>query len=151
MRVVYKENILLENDEIEIIYSPQNELVIDEVIKYLQRALNTLHCYDDKEKCFTEVPLLSVYYIEIIDHRIYAYTKGREFRVCCQKLTDIKHDDLFSYFRQTNATTLVNMSHVVGVRVLEGARRQLFLDNGEELIVTRRFKDNVEDYVEKFK
>ncbi len=151
MKVVYKENLLLESDEIKIIYNPQNELVVNEVIKYLQRAFNTLHCYDDNEKCFAEVPLLSIYYIEIIDHRIYAYTKSQEFRVCCQKLTDIKHEDPFSYFRQTNVTTLVNMSHVIGVRVLEGARRQLFLDNGEKLIVTRRFKDNVEYYVEKYK
>mgnify|MGYP003378349214 CR=1 FL=1 len=63
MKVVYKENLLLESDEIKIIYNPQNELVVNEVIKYLQRAFNTLHCYDDNEKCFAEVPLLSIYYI----------------------------------------------------------------------------------------
>lgn len=151
MKVTYKESLLLESDEIEIIYNPENGMVINGMIEYLKRALNTLPCYDDKMKCFIEVPLLSIYYIEITDHRIYACTESQEFRVCYQKLVDVKQEDVFSYFRKVNVTTLVNMNHVIGVRILEGAKRQLFLDNGEELIVTRSFKDNVEDYVEKFK
>ena len=151
MRIKYIENSLLQDDEIEIIYHPNNLTVAHEIASYLNRTLNVIRCYDDKERRFIEIPLLSIYYIEIIDHRIYAYTLNQELRVCYQKLSDVKQHDVFSYFRQTSVTTLVNIHHIVGIRLLIGAKRELLLDNGEMIIVTRTFKKNFEDFVVKFK
>lgn len=134
-------SIHLSQENIEIHCNPKDYETMKEIMKTLQYLDMQCSAYDDEHNMYF-IPIMFIYYIENVDNKTYLYTKDESFR-SYQTFTTL--NKLFSPhgFRQINKNTLVNLYHVHASKIIKDCRRILFLDNEEQLIVNRKFKDSV--------
>ncbi len=140
MKITYEENAKMNHHEIRIVTHPKNKKLVRTVINQIEDKFGEIEVYDDMRNQYY-IPILSIYYIEIIDHRIFAYTDSNIYKlrfISTTKLSQI----LKPYgFYKVNVRTLVNKKYVVQYHKVVGSRRKLILENGEILISSRRYKE----------
>lgn len=87
-----------------------------------------------------------VLYAETVDGKTFLYTTSAVLESSLS-LSDIESDSTTSEFVRANRTTLVNLSHVVGLRPYLGARLEMVLDNDEHLIASRQFAPLIKKHI----
>ncbi len=84
------------------------------------------------------IPLPDVYYIENVDRKVFLYTESDVFRLDASmtQIGDIAED---SDLVRISRTCIMNTEHLTGIRQLRNSRLEATLDNGEKLIVSRKY------------
>ena len=84
------------------------------------------------------IPRSDVYYLEIVDRKAFLYTGKDVFRLdaSMQEILDITVD---SDLVRISRTCILNTSHLTGIRQLKNSHLEAALDNGEKLIVSRKY------------
>ena len=79
-----------------------------------------------------------VYYLEIVDRKAFLYTEKDVFRLdaSMQEILDITVD---SDLVRISRTCIMNTSHLTEIRQLKNSHLEATLDNGEKLIVSRKY------------
>ena len=79
-----------------------------------------------------------VYYLEIVDRKVFLYTEKDVFRInaSMQEILNITAD---SDLVRISRTCIMNTSHLTGIRQLKNSHLEAELDNGEKLIVSRKY------------
>ena len=79
-----------------------------------------------------------VYYLEIVDRKAFLYTEKDVFRLnaSMQEILDIAAD---SDLVRISRTCIMNTLHLTGIRQLKNSHLEAMLDNGEKLIVSRKY------------
>ena len=79
-----------------------------------------------------------VYYMEIVDRKAFLYTKTDVFRLdsSMQEILDLTID---SDLVRISRTCIMNTSHLTAIRQLKNSHLEAELDNGEKLIVSRKY------------
>ena len=79
-----------------------------------------------------------VYYLEIVDRKVFLYTDKDVFRLdaSMQELLRITED---SDLVRISRTCIMNTSHLTCIRQLKNSHLEATLDNGEKLIVSRKY------------
>ena len=79
-----------------------------------------------------------VYYLEIVDRKVFLYTEKDVYRLnaTMQEILNITMD---SDLVRISRTCIMNTSHLTGIRQLKNSHLEAALDNGEKLIVSRKY------------
>ena len=79
-----------------------------------------------------------VYYMEVVDRKAFLYTKKDVYRLdaSMQEILDLTAD---SDLVRISRTCIMNTSHLTGIRQLKNSHLEAMLDNGEKLIVSRKY------------
>ena len=79
-----------------------------------------------------------VYYMEVVDRKAFLYTEKDVYRLdaSMQEILDLTSD---SDLVRISRTCIMNTSHLTGIRQLKNSHLEAMLDNGEKLIVSRRY------------
>lgn len=136
-----------------LVKNPEEEGVILEYIKltkdfeeikeYVQYKGNTLTGYKQtKEK--VSVRIEDILYFETVDGLVFAYTvdsvyemKGRLYQV----EEKVKRRNIC----RASKTMLVNVEHISSVRTALNGRLYARMENGEEILITRRYAKEIEN------
>ncbi len=90
----------------------------------------------------TRISVADVYYIENIDRKVFLYTERDVYRIgaSMREVEElIKGTDLV----RISGICMMNTSHLTGIRQLKNSRLEATLDNGEKLIVSRRYLSDI--------
>ena len=84
------------------------------------------------------ISLSDVYYLENVDRKVFLYTKGDVYRldISMPEISKITED---SDLVRISRTCIMNTSHLTGIRQLKNSHLEATLDNGEHLIVSRKY------------
>lgn len=145
MKIKYSIDDSMNHNDILISYHSKNKDIVKLLIKLLQVHLGELDVYDEYHNHYM-ISIISIYYIEIIDHKTFIYTKDNVYRHQ-KNLTYLKKILQKYNFFQINVRTLVNKSHIVKYCVSEECRRKICLDNQEILIVNRHYKSEADKMI----
>ena len=115
----------------------------EEIKEYVRHKEDTLIGYKQtKEKASVRVE--DIFYFETVDGMVFAYTvdsiyeiKGRLYQV--EEKVNKKN------ICRASKTTLVNVEHIISVRTALNGRLYARMENGEEILITRRYAKEVED------
>ena len=79
-----------------------------------------------------------VYYLEIVDRKAFLYTEKDVFRLdaSMQQILNLTID---SDLVRISRTCIMNTSHLTEIRQLKNSHLEATLDNGEKLIVSRKY------------
>jgi len=84
------------------------------------------------------IAMSDVYYLENVDRKVFLYTKDNVYRLdaSMQEIGKITED---SDLVRISRTCIMNTSHLTEIRQLKNSRLEAMLDNGERLIVSRKY------------
>lgn len=85
-----------------------------------------------------KLPLNNIIYFEVINREIYMYTVYGKFRLYHYKFSDIVRKFIALEFLDIHRTCIVNAKFVISV-----GETTVYLDNGQELIMSRRKRKQV--------
>lgn len=83
-----------------------------------------------------------VLYVESVDGKTFLYTEGSVFEIQ-PSLTELEDALARTEFIRASRQMLVNLAHVQALRPYLNARLELVLDNGEHVIASRQFANNI--------
>ena len=88
------------------------------------------------------IAMSDVYYIENVDRKAFLYTEKDVYRLNASmpEIEElVKDSDLVKISR----TCIMNTSHMTGIRQLKNSHLEAALDNGEKLIVSRKYLHDI--------
>lgn len=147
MKITYCEDVKMSHYEIKLIAHPKNMKLAKLLVSQFTESLGEIEVYDEYRNKYP-IPLLGVYYFEVIDHKIFVYTETEVFRLRCMPMAKLRELFQPAGFYQINVRTLVNTRHVLKYKKQRGSRRKLVLDNGDMLISSRHYKDGFEKLID---
>ena len=147
MKIVLNQRSNMKRGELSLSYHPKNK-DIAYYIKYLIEAkFGEIEVNDEFQNRFL-IPIINIYYIEVVDSRVYVYTSDKVYRFK-KNFYEVKMMMKGKGFKQINVRTIVNESHIVKYQMLKGCHRELILDNGESMISNRQFKNDVDEMIKR--
>ena len=147
MKITYHENPRMNHYEIKLVTHPKNKKLVKLLASQFTESLGEIELYDEYRNKYP-IPILAVYYFEIVDHVVFAYTEKDVYRLRTTSIPKLNVEVAKFGFYQINARTLVNYRHIDQYRKLKACGRRLVLDNGDVLISTRRFYKEVDKMIE---
>ena len=90
---------------------------------------------DDRQ---IRIALSDVYYLENVDRKVFLYTQGDVYRVDAS-MTEIDKITEDSDLVRISRTCVMNTAHLTEIRQLKNSHLEAMLDNGERLIVSRKY------------
>lgn len=76
MKIIYDENEQMNHHELKLVYHPKNKKLAQLLLKQFTENLGEVELYDEYHNKYY-VPLLAIYYFEMVDQKFYAYTEKR--------------------------------------------------------------------------
>lgn len=146
MKITCSEDVKMNHYEMKLVVHPKNKQLARLLIQQFKETLGEIEVTDDYRNKYT-IPILAIYYVEVIDHKTFVYTDKEVYRLY-GSIPVLKEQMLMIGFHQINVRTFVNVKHVTQYRIYKGCRRKVVLDNGETLISSRRFKAEFQEMVE---
>lgn len=89
-----------------------------------------------------------VLYIEVVDRKTYAYLKDSVWRIS-YGLQQFAEQFGSAGFVRNNKSMLVNVYHIQELKTQINMRVNILLDNGEEIVLNRSYKNEFYKYLEK--
>jgi DNA-binding LytR/AlgR family response regulator len=116
---------------------------IDESIVKLSEVINNhfIRILGKKEGMTTILNLDEIYYFEVVENRLFAYTEKEVYEVN-YKLQQLATILLPTAFIQTSRTMLLNIAKIKRIRSLVNGRIMAILDNGEKTVITRVYAND---------
>ena len=115
----------------------------EEIKEYVQHKGNTLIGYKQtKEKASVRVE--DILYFETVDGLVFAYTVDCVYEIK-GRLYQVEEKVNKRNICRASKTMLVNVEHIISVRTALNGRLYAKMENGEEILITRRYAKEVED------
>lgn len=133
------------DEHIDIYYTRMTP-VIRNVIDVVHNEKPELVGSIDGEKTFLQ--LESVYYIDVVDKRVFAYTKENVYQL--QKSLAQLEEMLYDYgYVRINKSNIVNIFKIERIKPEVNMRVSVMFDNGEKLYINRSYKHRFSEYLKK--
>ena len=115
---------------------PEYTESVKSLVKRIEKLDVSFSCFADDRQM--RISLSDVYYLENVDRKVFLYTEGEVFRLdaTMTEITKITED---SDLVRISRTCIMNTSHLTGIRQLKNSHLEASLDNGEKLIVSRKY------------
>lgn len=94
---------------------------------------------DDRQ---VRIALSDVYYLENVERKVFLYTKDDVFRLDAS-MAEIDKITEDSDLVRISRTCVMNTAHLSGIRQLRNSHLEATLDNGERLIVSRKYLHDI--------
>ena len=85
-----------------------------------------------------EIPVLDVCYIEAVDNKVFLYTQKQVFETK-QKLYELEELLKEKYFLRVSKSLLLNLMKVKSIKPALNGRFLAILQSGEEIIISRKY------------
>lgn len=133
----FKKSSSLQENTIIILHNIRNQGYLESIAQQLNKLNYSIILYDDAHNAF-EIPLSTIYYFECVERKVYAYTKKEVYRLY-KNFMEIKTlYEPYGFYQITKSVT-VNTHHIFSIKISEECRRLIILDNGEQLMMNRRY------------
>lgn len=137
----------------ELVKSPNEEGVIlryirltkdfEEIKEYVQHKGDALIGYtQDNERASVRVE--DILYFETVDGRVFAYTVDSVYEIKV-RLYQVEEKVGRRTICRASKTMIVNVEHITSVRTALNGRLYARMENGEEILITRRYAREIED------
>ena len=136
MKVTLKENKAKSDIEVLIEYPEMSETV-SRIERSVKSVDNTVRCLDDDGNiCFVRIS--DIFYIESVEKQIFIYTKAKVYRAELQLYQYA--EKLYSFcFEQISKSCILNLNTLVSVKPIFNSKMEATLENGEKVIISRKF------------
>ena len=115
----------------------------EEIKEYVQHKGDTLIGYKQtKEKASVRVE--DILYFETVDGRVFAYTVGCVYEIK-GRLYQVEEKVNKRTICRASKTMLVNVEHIISVRTALNGRLYARMENGEEILITRKYAKEIEN------
>ena len=115
----------------------------EEIKEYVQHKGDTLTGYKQtKEKVSFRIE--DVLYFETVDGLVFAYTVDSVYEMK-GRLYQVEEKVKRRTICRASKTMLVNVDHIISVRTALNGRLYARMENGEEILITRRYAKEFED------
>ena len=132
---------------------PEDEGVILEYVKltkdfaeikeYVKHKGDTIMGYTQDHACLS-IRIEDILYFETVDGNAFAYTADELYKLN-GRLYQVEEDVKRSYICRASKTMLVNMDKIESVRTALNGRLYAKMENGEEILITRKYAKEIED------
>ncbi len=146
MKITYNFDKHISRNEIILSAHPSNSRICDHVKIKLLEMFQFIHVYDDQNNMYP-IPLISILYIEIVDRRIFVYTKDNQYTIHMTSLKEFQRKIKNKDFYRISHSVLINKNCIVSMRIIEDKKRLLLLTNGEHLEVSREYSSHIDQLV----
>ena len=133
---------------------PEDEGVILEYVKltkdfaeikeYVKHKGDTIMGYTQDNACVS-IRIEDILYFETVDGNAFAYTADELYKLS-GRLYQVEEDVNRIYICSASKTMLVNMDKIESVRTALNGRLYAKMENGEEILITRKYAKEIEDY-----
>lgn len=110
--------------------------------EYVKGKKNVIIGYGEDREMF-QIRLDAVYYFEAVGENVFAYTKANVYEIK-QRLYQVEEAVKAFSFERASKSLLVNLKKVMSVAPDSGGRKSIKLINGECVIASRAYCNNVE-------
>lgn len=115
----------------------------EEIKEYVSHKGDTLTGYKQtKEK--VSVRIEDILYFETVDSLVFAYTVGSVYEIK-GRLYQVEEKVKRRNICRASKTMLVNVEHIISVRTALNGRLYATMENGEEILITRRYAKEIEN------
>ena len=115
----------------------------EEIKEYVRHKGDMLLGYKQtKEKASIRVE--DIFYFETVDGLVFAYTMDSVYEIK-GRLYQVEEKVKRRNICRASKTMLVNVEHIISVRTALNGRLYARMENGEEILITRRYAKEVED------
>jgi len=144
MKVQLRQKSTVKEISVDIIYNKEtNEL--HRLVEYLKLYNQYLIC--EEESMQVKVPLRDIFYIEVLERKTFVYCLIKVYE-CREKFAELEDRiKKFGYFR-INRTCLLNLEVLTSMKLLSNSRLEATLENGEKVIVSRKYIKEIKKYFE---
>lgn len=98
MKIILNQAKKMRRDEMVLVFHPKNEELGKVIKNILDSRLGEIEVKDDYNNHFI-IPLLSVYYFEMVDKKIFVYTQNEVYRVF-KTMTELKgYANILDFFK----------------------------------------------------
>ena len=132
---------------------PEDEGVILEYVKltkdfaeikeYVKRKGDTITGYTQRGDCVS-IRIEDILYYETVDGNAFAYTAEQVYKLD-GRLYQVEDKVKRRTICRASKTMLVNVEHITSVRTALNGRLYARMENGEEILITRRYAKEIED------
>ena len=107
----------------------------DKVLASIQNMNTKIPCYKREKKYLLNID--SIYYIDLIDKNTFIFTKDDCFEspLWLYQIEQLLNEDLI----RASKSTLFNMQHIKSLKADIGSRVIVYLDNGDQILVSRKY------------
>ena len=129
---------------VDIIYNREtNEL--HRLLEYLELYDQYLICEEESKQI--KVSLKDIFYIEVLERKTFVYCLIKVYE-CKEKLVELEEKiKKFGYLR-INRTCLLNLEVLTSMKILTNSRLEATLENGEKVIISRKYIREIQKYFE---
>lgn len=113
----------------------------EEIKEYVQHKGDLLIGYTQK-KDKTAVRVEDILYFEVVDGVVFAYTVDEVYEIK-GRLYQVEEKISRRTICRVSRTMLVNIDHIISVRTALNGRLYARMENGEEILITRRYAKEV--------
>lgn len=138
---------VIENQEEEGVVLEYVTLTNDfaEIKEYVQHKGETILAFaPGKER--VQIRIEDIFYFEAVEGLVFAYTANECYEVK-GRLYQIEEKVKRNCIRRVSKTMLVHMEHIVSVRTALNGRLYAKLENGEEILITRKYAKEAAQYL----
>lgn len=115
----------------------------EEIKEYVQRKGDALTGYtQNKERVSVRVE--DILYFETVDGMVFAYTVNSVYEIK-GRLYQVEEKVSRRTICRASKTMLVNVEHITSVQTALNGRLYARMENGEEILITRRYAREIED------
>lgn len=147
MKIVLNQQKRMKRGELILAFHPRNKDLAISIKQLIESKTGEIEVKDEYHNHFF-IPLLNVYYFEVIERKVFVYTKEEVYRMR-MTFPELKTIVLDKGFVQVNVRTMVNERYITSYEMMEGCRRRLILVNQENIISNRHFRDDVDDMIKR--
>lgn len=128
------------------------DIMYDRETNELHRLVEYLELYDQYLICEEEskqikVSLKDIFYVEVLERKTFVYCLIKVYE-CREKLVELEEKiKKFGYFR-INRTCLLNLEVLTSMKLLTNSRLEATLENGEKVIISRKYIKEIKRYFE---
>lgn len=123
-----------------IINCPEIDAQLERLIEYIKQYSFVFQAKTETGLCF--VPAEEIYYIDSADGKTFLYSKERVYG-CSESLSELESKLEDSGFVRISKNCILNTTCMKSVNPLWNHRLEAVLSNGENLIVTRHYIENL--------
>lgn len=115
----------------------------EEIKEYVRHKGDTLTGYKQtKEKAAVRIE--DILYFETVDGLVFAYTVDSVYEIK-GRLYQVEEKVKRRNICRASKTMLVNVEHIISVRTALNGRLYATMENGEEILITRRYAKEIEN------
>ena len=115
----------------------------EEIKEYVLHKGDTLTGYKQTKE-MESVRVEDILYFETVDGRVFAYTVDGVYEIK-GRLYQVEEKVSRRNICRASKTMLVNVEHITSVRTALNGRLYARMENGEEILITRRYAKEIED------